>query len=177
MKCGILGTDIILMFARKGGPMIYLLIICIVFLADFYLKTWIEVKSRKELPITLADGHIELRRLHNKGLAGSRLENKPRTATLISSLAFIGCILLAVPVLFKKGVRTDKAALAMIIGGAAGNLFDRIGRGYVVDFITFPKAKIKQIRRFVYNLADLFIFLGSALLLIRELFRTLSGKS
>lgn len=38
MKCGILGTDIILMFARKGGPMIYLLIICIVFLADFYLK-------------------------------------------------------------------------------------------------------------------------------------------
>ena len=157
--------------------MIYLLIACIVFAADFFLKTWIVVRPKKELPIETADGHIELRRLHNKGLSGSRLQDKPRLATLISALAFAGCIILGLPALFCKGAKTDKAAIAMIIGGAAGNLFDRIGRGYVVDFIAFPKAKIKQIRRFVYNLADLLIFLGSALLLIRELIRTLFEKS
>lgn len=157
--------------------MIYLAIACAVFAADFLLKTWIEVRPRKEFPIKTAGGHIELRPLHNKGLAGSRLQDKPHLATLISAFAFIGCVLLAIPALLRKGARTDKTAIALIIGGAAGNLFDRIGRGYVVDFITFPKAKIKQIRRFVYNLADLFIFLGSALLLIRELIRTISGKS
>lgn len=157
--------------------MIYLLIACIVFAIDFYLKTWIEVKPKKDFPIRLAGGHVELRRLHNKGLAGSRLQDKPKQATLISALAFAGCLLLSLPWLFRKGDRLDKTAMAMILGGAAGNLFDRIGRGYVVDYLSFPKAKIKQIRRFVYNLADLFIFLGGALLLLRELIRTISGKS
>ena len=58
----------------------------------------------------------------------------------------------------------------MILGGAFGNFFDRLGRGYVVDYLSFPKANPKVIRKYVYNLADLLIFVGSGILLIRELF-------
>ncbi len=157
--------------------MIYLLFACIIFAVDFYLKTWIEIQPRNRFPFRLANGRVELHRLHNKGLAGSRLQDKPRLSTAISAVSFFGCALLALPVLFGKGRRIEKTAMAMIAGGAAGNLFDRIGRGYVVDYLTFPNAAVRQIRRFVYNLADLFIFLGTALLLAREFFRTLSEKS
>ena len=157
--------------------MICLLFVCAVFAADFFLKTWIEVLPQDEFPIRLAGGRLELHRLHNRGLAGSRLQDKPRMATFVSGISFFACALLALPLFFRRGDSAEKAALAMITGGAAGNLFDRIGRGYVVDYLSFPKAQIKQIRRFVYNLADLFIFLGAALLLARELFRTVSGRS
>lgn len=150
--------------------MIFLLIAAAVFAADFYLKTWIEIKKKDDLPITVADGRIELRRLHNKGLAGSRLQDNPKKATLISALAFIACLLLSLPRLFRKGSCGEKTALALILGGAAGNLFDRIGRGYVVDFLSFPKAKLKLIRKYVYNLADICIFLGSLILVVKSLF-------
>lgn len=151
--------------------MIYLFLVCAIFLTDFLIKTHIEIIPKKDFPIRLLDGHIELHRLHNKGLAGSRLEDKPDTATACAGLAFIGCVFLALPHFFRNGDRIEKLGAAMITGGAAGNLFDRLGRGYVVDYLSFPKAKIKKIRRFVYNLADLFIFLGSGLLLLRELLR------
>ena len=69
--------------------------------------------------------------------------------------------------------RTDKAqwwlgmGLALILGGAIGNLYDRIVQGYVVDFISvhynayyFP----------AFNLADTAITIGAALLIIDMIF-------
>ncbi|MBQ8813812.1 MAG: signal peptidase II [Lachnospiraceae bacterium] len=151
--------------------MIYLLLAAAIFAVDFYTKTKIEITPQKDFPRQLAGGHVELQPLHNKGLAGGKLKNKPWAATLISGIAFVCCALYALTRFFRKGDMLEKTALAMICGGAAGNFFDRLGRGYVVDFISFPSAKLKQIKKYVYNLADLFIFLGGALLLIRELFR------
>ena len=145
--------------------MFYLLLAAGIFAADLYLKTKIEITPEADLHKTLAHGHIELTRLHNKGLAGSRLTDKPRLATLIS------CLIYSLTRFFRRDNGMEKAALAMICGGAAGNFFDRLGRGYVVDYLSFPKARIKQIRKYVYNLADLFIFLGSGILILLELFR------
>jgi len=65
------------------------------------------------------------------------------------------------------------AALSLIIGGAVGNLIDRINNGYVVDFIDvyynswhFP----------AFNLADSAITGGVILLLVDGLFLSISGK-
>lgn len=55
-------------------------------------------------------------------------------------------------------------ALGLIGGGAVGNLVDRVLRGYVVDFMRFSWGTSHSA---VYNLADLFIFAGFALLCIR----------
>ena len=151
--------------------MFYLLLAAVIFAADLYLKTKIEITPKAELPKTLAGGHIEITRLHNKGLAGSKLKDRPQLATLLSGIVLILCLLYSLTRFFRRGNGMEKAALAMICGGAAGNFFDRLGRGYVVDYLSFPKAKIKQIRKYVYNLADLFIFLGSGILILLELLR------
>lgn len=150
--------------------MLYLLLIVLFFVLDFFLKNYIEVAPRQSLPKPMLNGHLEFLRLHNKGLAGGRFKERPRLATGISGICFLCVCLLGLPLLLKKGSRLNKLAFSMILGGAAGNFFDRLGRGYVVDYLSFPKSKIKQIRRYVYNLADLLIFLGSAILFVQELF-------
>jgi len=66
-------------------------------------------------------------------------------------------------VLAKKS-RTTASRLArfgfsLLTGGSGSNLYDRYRRGYVVDYFTF-----KKIPRIVFNLGDLAIFTGSALL-------------
>ena len=54
-----------------------------------------------------------------------------------------------------------KTALALIIGGAAGNLIDRVFLGYVVDFFDF-----RLINFAVFNVADSCIVIGAVILLL-----------
>ena len=56
----------------------------------------------------------------------------------------------------------------LLIGGAIGNLIDRVRFGYVIDFIDMG---VGNLRWFTYNLADAFITIGALFLLMRELFR------
>jgi len=56
----------------------------------------------------------------------------------------------------------------LIVGGAIGNVFDRIRLKYVIDFIDMG---IGNIRWFTYNLADAFVTVSAVLLILSELFR------
>ena len=60
----------------------------------------------------------------------------------------------------------QKLGIGMIIGGTAGNLLDRVLYGYVIDFIDLPFIDFP-----VFNLADTFINIGAAVLLITLLAR------
>jgi signal peptidase II len=61
-------------------------------------------------------------------------------------------------------------AFGMIVGGAIGNIVDRLHYGYVIDFIDFYR--FPQIWRFTFNVGDSCITIGVALLLISSVFRT-----
>jgi len=60
-------------------------------------------------------------------------------------------------------------AFGMIVGGALGNVIDRLHYGYVIDFIDFYR--FPQIWRFTFNLGDSCITVGVVLLLIASLVR------
>lgn len=68
-------------------------------------------------------------------------------------------------------VREKKPAeivpLALILGGAAGNIKDRVGRGFVIDYADFH---IGGFTPFVFNIADAAITVGVAIILARSLF-------
>ncbi|WP_300638328.1 signal peptidase II, partial [uncultured Oscillibacter sp.] len=53
----------------------------------------------------------------------------------------------------------------LVAGGGLSNLWERLRRGRVYDYLRFPKAP-GPLGRYVYNLADLAIFLGAAGLLL-----------
>ncbi len=81
------------------------------------------------------------------------------------SLAAVGVVvyyLFAVPA--KATLRI--AALAAILGGAVGNLLDRFRYGYVVDFIHLHYSRFHW---HIFNVADIAITVGVALLILRTL--------
>ncbi len=63
--------------------------------------------------------------------------------------------------------RLSQAALGMIIGGAVGNVIDRVRLGAVFDFLDFH---IGESHWPAFNLADSFICIGAALLILQSVF-------
>jgi signal peptidase II len=78
----------------------------------------------------------------------------------------VGIIILAYIGLTVKD-RIGLIVFGIIVGGALGNIFDRIRLDYVIDFIDMG---IGNLRWFTYNLADAFITVGAVFLLGREIF-------
>ena len=69
--------------------------------------------------------------------------------------------------LITKAKFTDKILFSMIVGGAIGNLYDRLVYFAVPDFIDFH---INQFHWFTFNIADIFITVGIILLIMKDLF-------
>ena len=69
--------------------------------------------------------------------------------------------------LWKERRRQDSIALAMILGGALGNIVDRVRFGYVVDYADFHIGGWQPF--LVFNIADAAITIGVLLLLVRAL--------
>ena len=60
----------------------------------------------------------------------------------------------------------EKLAVTFALAGGISNLYDRMKRGHVVDYFSI---EWKWLKRLVFNLGDIFIFLGSGLMLIASL--------
>jgi signal peptidase II len=98
---------------------------------------------------------------HNTGVAFSLLQGMPQLLTFTSLAIVAGAIYFYATQLPNRRP-TVQVILGLILGGAFGNLIDRVRLGYVVDFIQvgwFP----------VFNLADSAITVGAALLMLQFL--------
>ena len=80
---------------------------------------------------------------------------------IVSSFIILGIILHVYKNKPEKGM--EKVAYSLIIGGALGNLINRITYGYVIDFIDI---KIFKYDYPIFNLADSFIVIGVILLVV-----------
>ncbi|MBU1864362.1 MAG: signal peptidase II [Candidatus Omnitrophica bacterium] len=107
--------------------------------------------------VTIIPHVLDFTLVKNTGIAFGLLKNH---STIAHCLVLIGCVLL-VGVLrnLHSNSRANKLACAFMIGGALGNLVDRIRFGAVIDFIDF---KIWP----VFNLADTFISIAAGLFII-----------
>ena len=76
-------------------------------------------------------------------------------------------ILIVIILLIVKSKGITSYSLILVLGGALGNLYDRLYYSAVPDFIDFH---IKDFHWFVFNLADIFITLGVISLILIELF-------
>jgi signal peptidase II len=70
--------------------------------------------------------------------------------------------------LWREPNRGDVAALGLVLGGAAGNILDRVRFGYVVDFLDLHFGEWRPF--LVFNVADAAITIGVLILLLRALF-------
>jgi len=112
---------------------------------------------------------INLTQSHNYGVAFSLLNQQAHFLQL-GLLGFIILICIGVALYLIKVPANDKwlgMALTLILGGALGNLCDRLFHGYVIDFIDFY---IRSWHWYTFNFADGFITIG-ALMLIKSLMK------
>ena len=71
--------------------------------------------------------------------------------------------------------RGDQLALGMVLGGALGNILDRIRYGYVVDFADLHFGEFRPF--FIFNVADAAISIGVAILLLRAFIAWLAERN
>lgn len=109
-----------------------------------------------------------LTRVHNTGAAFGIFKNETFFFTVISMVTVIG--LIAYMRRKKNAFFLQDMALALILGGALGNLLDRLRFGYVVDFLDFRVWP-------VFNIADSAITAGAFLLIIALLTETRKRKN
>lgn len=105
---------------------------------------------------------LHLTYVRNRGAAFSMFENTHFVTIIIPIIIIASCI--GALIYFRKEIPSKLAFfIALIIAGGMSNLFDRIMLGYVTDMIDF--------RIFpVFNIADIAVCLGCALLIIYEFF-------
>jgi signal peptidase II len=139
------------------------------FFLDQLTKYWVVQTFKLGETLPLIPGVFHFTYVTNTGAAFSLLSGKVewlRWLSLGVSLVLIGLALLG-PLLN----RWDQLGYGLILGGAMGNGIDRFVLGYVVDFLDF-----RLINFAVFNVADSFISIGIACLLIASFQKTPNGN-
>lgn len=111
---------------------------------------------------------FDLTRVHNHGISLGLLSAESETARwlLVAMTAAIAGVVAWW--LTREEQRGDRLALGMVLGGALGNIVDRMRFGYVFDFADLH---IGEFRPFlVFNVADACISIGVVILIIRAFF-------
>lgn len=139
-------------------PFITALVIGVLIAADQLIKIAVKLWLEPIGTMKIIDGVLQLNYVENTGAAFSSFSDN---TTLLSIITAILLILLTV-YLFSKKIKfgLSYVALTAIIAGGAGNLIDRIIRGYVVDYI-----EPLFVNFAVFNFADILVTVGAALLI------------
>lgn len=149
-----------------------LLVAAVIAGADLGIKYYIEKHVGRNEERSIWKQHGILRKVHNHGMMLNRLEKYPFIVRA-ASVAALGILLFwQIFVLKKAGHAAEKIGAALMTGGAVSNTYDRISRGYVVDYLAFKTSK-EKLTNVTFNLGDFAIFGGAILLVIGALH---SGK-
>ena len=136
--------------------MVAVLMIFLIFILDLGIKNYIEKNKELHKDEEMLSGWIIITKYHNKGAFLNALEKNRKLLLTISGIFFGIIILLLSYLIPQKKNKLFIFAVALIAGGASSNMYDRIWRGYVVDYFSFSFLK-----KVVFNLSDIFIFIGS----------------
>ncbi len=147
--------------------MIFVVVAVVVFAGDFFLKRYIEAHMKQGENRQICKGRVLLRKYHNRGAVLNFLDRRPGVVRNICG----GLLLLLGVAWFLLLRRKDNPGvllgLSLLIGGGGSNLYDRIAKGYVVDYFSF-RTPWNWLNRIVFNISDFCIFFGSILVAIAQ---------
>ena len=165
-KNSIIKAWIYALFFKEGIRMAYMALIMLLAGGDQWLKHRSEAQDPESFPKPLEGSRdrIWIYQNHNPGFPFGfmkRHEELVRLIPLVLTSILGGCLIEKEKT---KGKYMDKLSLALVIGGSLSNLYDRYVRGYVGDYFSLRFGPLKKV---VFNLGDIFIFLGSGLQAVR----------
>jgi signal peptidase II len=153
--------------ARRVMPWALLLLTLCLVGCDHATKFAARAGLENRRALQLVPGVLDLRYAENHNMAFSMLrsldfDGKPMLLALMASLTLV--VIAAIWWKRRSAPMIDQVAYALIVAGAAGNLIDRIHRGFVIDFIHLKHWP-------VFNVADVLVVVGGALLVISSIAR------
>ena len=141
-------------------------IAAVVVLFDQATKAAVRSALAQHESVEVIPGFFSLTRVHNFGAAFGLMNTaefpyKDVVLALVAAAALAGLALYGTTL--PAGQRLARVGLALIVGGAAGNLIDRIGSGYVVDFVD---VYWRDWHFWAFNVADSAITIGVSLMIL-----------
>lgn len=155
---------------KNSARTVHFLLALLVILLDRWTKHLVAARIAMYAHVQIIPGFFRITHTENTGAAFSLFADSPshwKTAMLIS---FSVTAMIVVSILLWKQSRAltmTSIALSLILGGAIGNLWDRVASGRVVDFLLFY---VKSYQWPVFNLADSAIVVGASLLVLEIVF-------
>ena len=138
-----------------------------IFILDLFIKNHMEKSLEEGEEKPFCKGRLLLRKYHNKGAFLDVGEGRQGLVTMLSLGLTLFMTVIFLATFSFRGNSTLKAGLALLLGGAYSNTYDRLSRRYVVDYVSFP-VKNKRFRRIVFNISDFSIMIGALLLAVGE---------
>lgn len=145
--------------------MLYIFIIILLTGVDQWTKYLAETQLKPLGFIPIFQDVFHLTYARNTGAAFSIMMNMQAFLIIFTAIV-VGVLTYYLIRLFKTKEVALKLSLAIIIGGALGNLIDRIRLNYVTDFLDFTLINYP-----IFNLADVFVVSGVVMLSYMLLFK------
>ena len=150
----------------KSWRLLFVIIVTSVAVFDQITKAIVHAMLPLHASVTIIPGFLNFTHIHNTGMAFGFLDSvdilfKP---ALIASIALAALIALLIFAL-RQAIYEPLAqlAFAFVIGGAIGNLIDRVTAGYVIDFID---VYWRNWHFWAFNVADSAITVGAVFLIL-----------
>ena len=140
-------------------------IIFSIFLIDQVSKYYIINIFEFQNEVIYLSSFLNLQLIWNEGIAFGLLSFE--NDLYYNSITFVIIIVISILLFLIKNDDQYSYFYSMIVGGALGNLIDRIRFSAVPDFIDFH---ISNFHWFVFNIADIFVSLGVICLIVAEIF-------
>ena len=163
------GNTLALRGGAAGSMLPWLGLALIILIADQFTKVLI-LGYYKLGDATIITSFFNIVRAHNTGAAFSFLAAASGWQRwLFTGIGIVATLFIVYLLRTHAGQKLFSFALACILGGAMGNVIDRLLHGYVVDFLQFHW----QSRWYfpAFNVADAAITVGAACLILDELLR------
>lgn len=149
---------------------VHSLLAVLVVILDRWSKRLVATHIQMYTHIQVIPGFFRITHTENTGAAFSLFADSPshwKTAALIT-FSVVAMIVVSI-LLWRQthALTLTGIAFSLILGGAVGNLWDRVASGRVVDFLLFY---VKQYQWPVFNLADSAIVVGASLLVLEIIF-------
>lgn len=140
---------------------VLLLTAALVLAADLLTKALASRLLAPGFPVPVLGDLVRFTLVHNTGAAFGLFPGSRIAFIVFSALAILVIAVLYLRMADRR--RSELVALGALLGGALGNLHDRVRQGFVVDFIEIG---IDRFRWPVFNVADIAVTAGVALLLL-----------
>jgi signal peptidase II len=151
---------------RERWRAVELVIVAVIVVLDQITKALVKARLPLHESITVIPGFFDLTHVRNTGAAYGFLDNvdfpyKPAVMVFVALVALVAVAAYALTLPATQ--RIARYGLALILGGAVGNLIDRATMGYVVDFVD---VYWRGIHFWAFNVADSAITVGVVLMLV-----------